>query len=60
MGYGYLLFQDALTGSVYDREGWGLLKADGTPKKAYFAYQDAIRRYTSRGNAPSYPHTQIQ
>lgn len=50
IGYGYLLFQDALTGSAYDREGWGLLKADGTPKKAYFAYQDAIRGYTSRGN----------
>jgi len=50
MGYGYLQFQDAMTGSAYEREGWGLLRADGTPKKAYFVYQDAIRRYTSRGN----------
>jgi hypothetical protein len=51
IGYGYFLPQDRSTeGTIYGTEGWGLLRTDGTPKKAYYAFKDLIRRYTTVGN----------
>jgi hypothetical protein len=50
MGYGYTLFQDDPAGSAFDREGWGLLKADGAPRKAYSTYKEIIMKFTSQGD----------
>lgn len=51
IGYGYFLPQDRSTeGTIYGTEGWGLIRTDGTPKKAYGILKDLIRRYTAQGS----------